>query len=492
MHENEFEEKIREKMEQLKLVPTEEVWRKVSFDIQQEKRKKRFLFFLLFFTFLSGLTGLLLFINSDKNQRSTNNSAIKSLNRNKNPSSPKATDTSVGNSQNNSTSIEDTDLKKDRLAIRGSNIPPRANKMSAVKGIEMTKKIKQIEDFDFSENKGYGGAGTNRKSPEKTVIQNKRQEIKNPVFGGNSTTSFPLLNPSGNEASQLSDSLKQMKNNNNPPSLTDSVPAKQVVRATDDTARPAVAATKQTGKTQVQLAKKWRIGFTAFSGVSDNHSLIALTPVAKVNIPNSPIQSSAGATTRPVIPLSYKSGLTYGAGIYLQKALGKLFSFSGGLNYHVATATSSVGNANSSSQTFYDVGLQSSSTVNEYFIAGRSVTYRNKYHLMEMPLNLLIQLNKNKPRQLLLTAGVSPAYLVGSKALYANSGQNVYYTAGEQFNKWLFFSQAGIQLMAVNTPHFNIHAGPELRFGLNNMAKPATGTSQHLGSAAIKINVTLK
>jgi hypothetical protein len=49
MQENDFEKKMRLKMDELALVPGEEVWKKVALRIGKEKRRKRFLIFLFVF-----------------------------------------------------------------------------------------------------------------------------------------------------------------------------------------------------------------------------------------------------------------------------------------------------------------------------------------------------------------------------------------------------------------------------------------------------------
>ena len=101
-------------------------------------------------------------------------------------------------------------------------------------------------------------------------------------------------------------------------------------------------------------------------------------------------------------------------------------------------------------------------------------------------------MNKNRDRPILFNTGLTPAYLISSDALYANSNQGVYYSDQSQFNKWLLLTQAGFQFTLTDKKHFNIGAGPEVRYGLNNMSGTATAPHQHLLSAGINLRVNLK
>src|SRR4051812_18269910 len=54
---NEFEKQVREKMEELKLVPSDPVWQKVEEQIRKKREKRRFFFFILPTTVLLVATG---------------------------------------------------------------------------------------------------------------------------------------------------------------------------------------------------------------------------------------------------------------------------------------------------------------------------------------------------------------------------------------------------------------------------------------------------
>ena len=66
---NEFEKKIQQRMDELKLAPSGEVWEQVELRIRKEKKRRRIIFWVpfLFLGLGGGLTTILLMNNSKKN-----------------------------------------------------------------------------------------------------------------------------------------------------------------------------------------------------------------------------------------------------------------------------------------------------------------------------------------------------------------------------------------------------------------------------------------
>src|SRR6266498_2919518 len=68
---NEFEKQVQQKMEELKLVPSEPVWQKVEMQIRKKKDRRRLIFWIPFLVLLLG-GGLWTVINHYSNQASYN------------------------------------------------------------------------------------------------------------------------------------------------------------------------------------------------------------------------------------------------------------------------------------------------------------------------------------------------------------------------------------------------------------------------------------
>lgn len=483
MQENEFENTIRKKMETLQLVPKDEVWNNVSANIYKEKRRKRFLIFLFTCTLLAGLVGLYVYFNPGKTVSflaDENNNAHKEnlLNNRENDFIEKKSDTPVA-------AIADD--KKAIVTNKSGEITNNQNHTSNHQKLVDNKKSIVI-------NRALKSSFTNTLS-NKIESYNDAQTV--------------------NEASDINGSNKEKQHNTLQESAVDKDKALQeslvpetdstyanasnttIAKAANDTIKTLAAAEdKLVKKVKHTVSKKWNIGFAAFTGLSNNVSGLSLlapfgTAYSSSYASSLPGQSNGGVGNASIEKLHYKSGFSYGFGMYVNKAISNRTSFTAGADYHFLSAVSLVGNKNNITRTFYDLTLANSATVNEYYTAGRSVEYVNKYHFIELPLAVLIRLNKNEKRPFLITAGISPAYLLSSKALYANYNQNVYYADNTQFKKLQLTAQAGFQFSILNRNHFNILLGPEVQYGITNMGKPATQTNQHLFTTAIKANVSL-
>jgi hypothetical protein len=169
-----------------------------------------------------------------------------------------------------------------------------------------------------------------------------------------------------------------------------------------------------------QTNKKWNFGFLVYSGISDNVSDFPLLENYAQDYSASPGLSQGGNNYYINTTNNFGSGFSFGLGIFLEKKLSKKISLAAGADYHLYKAKSTVGNRVRSSTILYDSLLQAATRLNEYYDIGNSVTYINNYHLVELPINLGYQINKNQEKPLIISAGLSPGYLVSSNALYTN------------------------------------------------------------------------
>ena len=81
MEQNKFEKQVQQKMDELKIHPSDSVWEKIEARIEKKKHSKRGLFlFLLFFIFLAG--GYLLWNTPHHSITETNNSGKNSSEKN--------------------------------------------------------------------------------------------------------------------------------------------------------------------------------------------------------------------------------------------------------------------------------------------------------------------------------------------------------------------------------------------------------------------------
>jgi hypothetical protein len=150
-----------------------------------------------------------------------------------------------------------------------------------------------------------------------------------------------------------------------------------------------------------------------------------------------------------------------------------------------------VGRKVNQQRSFYDSSEEKALSVNGFYTVGNSVTYSNKYQLLELPINMALQLNKNQGKPLLISAGISPGLLLSSNALYANPSANVYYVDKEKFHHFQVSVQSGLMFPVSGSTKYFVSAGPTVQYGFTNVTK-AADAGQHLFFTGLKANIILK
>ena len=112
--------------------------------------------------------------------------------------------------------------------------------------------------------------------------------------------------------------------------------------------------------------------------------------------------------------------------------------------------------------------------------------------MVQLPVNLQLRLNKNIEKPFTVSLGLAPGYLIGSNALYANTKANVYYSEMAQFTRFQLMVHGNLQAAMINSRFYNLTLGPAFQYGLSNMARRSSGTSQHLFTLGIKSYLNLK
>lgn len=482
MQENEFEKQIRQKMQELTVAPGEEIWKNVFSEIKKEKRKKRAFIFLFAFALL--LAGGVLYFSTHTNKQAkilTDNALPNKTNALSNKDTNLTIDTNTTGRRKpiNSTAANANNTIKatDRNGFF-SNKTSKVSKSFAASSFKGEKEMQADQMENAKAEVAIGSVPKVKELNEKNVNEN----------GGN-TFNQSL------EKNRVDSLLHDLESNKD--TLKINLPTNDTALK-KDTGKALLTGAKPFIKIKNSTSKKGIIGFTFFAGTSNN--IAGLSSQKNVYSDYNSAQSSgsslgsSGAVpgSSTIAPLRYSGSLSYGFGVYLKKQLSKPVSLTAGVNYHFSSASSLVGAKNESARTFYDSISQTSATVSEFYSSGQTVKYINKYYFVEVPINFIFQLNKNQHKALCFTAGISPAYLVTSNALFANSSQNAYYKNNSQFKRLQLAAQAGISFTVHSAPHSAISIGPEVQYGLNNMVKQSVNNNLHFFSAAIKANINLK
>jgi hypothetical protein len=221
-------------------------------------------------------------------------------------------------------------------------------------------------------------------------------------------------------------------------------------------------------------------GFLAdgfLSGVFTEEKVF-VADVAADRISNGPPNVNAPA---PIVykPSAIEKGFSFSVGAFLEKKISKRFSVSTGLHYKYFSNSIQVGNRFDSSIAFQNFG---SSNVNQFYRSSATTMrkYTNRYHFLDLPLMLNIQLNRSNRIPVLWNGGLSLSYLVSSNALHFDSRTGVYYKDNSLFNRLQANVSTGFSVGIFNKSKVPVHVGPQVQYGLTNLLQNQVSDNRHL------------
>jgi hypothetical protein len=243
--------------------------------------------------------------------------------------------------------------------------------------------------------------------------------------------------------------------------------------------------------------KKFRWGLSLSTGISDNVTgFLALGPSTKAaneSMVISPTSTPGTASSYNIKPL-YKSSFSYGVGVFGEYRTNRRLSISAGLNYHFYGVNVRVGSRVDSLGAFRDPALNVSSYTSNFYRSGGSgsADFKNKLHLIEVPIHFKWQLNRSNARPFQLFTGITPGILVRSNALHYNRYQRVFYQEEKQLNRLQLLVETGVKATLFNQQKYTIQSGPLLRYGVTNLTKREVKTNEHLLFIGLRSSITFK
>lgn len=451
MQENKFEKQVQEKMEELRLAPSEKVWANIEKEIKSPGKRRRLLLWFFFFVGLLLLGGrYFIFLHNGFFKKPETDVVQNKIDTPRNmpvipPNKSQANET--GNNDLNGTRLpEILNQKKDQenKLLAGRKTDRKTLKKSPILFRLKTKGIIK-EEFE---------------SPDQYSMADRNNQV-NP--GGNWSNESKKEPPTSNQGQV--DSLKS----NNDNSLVNSNPSKK-----DTSFEKEISTIKK----KENKASKWKIGFTVGAGASD----IYRTLFAHANSGNTYSFSSANAGPSPSAnhPSVNTSGFSFYAGGVVKREFSKRLSFSAGINYHYYSSVIHTGNFVDSTLNLYlAAGPYAYSSVNSYYRYGNNSVYIDRYHFIEIPVSINLQLNKSRKVPLFWTTGLSVSYLVSSNALYFDNVSNVYFEAKRLFNKTQLNTATGL-MIGFPLRNNSLQLGPELQYGPTRLLSKSAGTPEHL------------
>ena len=539
---NEFEKKVQDQLAGFSITPSDGAWLNIEKNIGKDKRKKRLVVFWWTAALLmvAGGAGLWFYNDgSSKNagkpavvktvepaiipEEKADNDPLTSIGSNK---VARAKDQSLSTVKHNKNIGDDKrvattapsadEANTARLNTKGKNNelpndkPPKAivkSKRSRQETIAtaITKSLTERKTTSSLERASVVSIATEqaKRVPDKKplfAIASPEAKKKNDAAPDTKTVlAANGGNKNENEAVPIIAEKEQMKSIGEPVATIDSVLAK-----VDDTApsTPAVAAGTAAPKplsTPIKRNKPY-FGLTVFAGLSDNKTgFPVLSEKAASDIfANSPSGQVVGSA-RADNPLNagYRSGFSYGLGSFAGIKISKRFAVTAGVNYQHYSATSAAGTAVVGQRNLYDSLLNTGVLVDRFYSYSQGSfaatnSYINKYHLLQLPVQIQYNLRPVSRRALILQVGLTPSVILSTRALYFNRSANITYINNDQFQQFQLFAQGGFQLIIADTKKLQYRLGPQMQYGLTNLTRHVVQSRQHLFYLGLNANIIFK
>lgn len=466
---NEFEKQVQQKMEELKLVPSDPVWQKVEMQIRRKKDRRRLIFWLPVLGLLLAGGGFWITLN--------NNHEPSSFNKTDNPvdkQTPSVTNRPVINEARittNATTKINSKIRPDHKPVnktfsqRGLTAPFIASlpeKRFLSKNSSQKEKLRVEQKAEINTKETTASTGYN---PDR-ISEPANQDI-NPVDS----------NLIISEADDTSAVVKHEEKKEEP-----------VAKNTDSVKTGSSSATPVEKK---HAQAKWKYKIAMNAGVSGLGRINFFNGQKSfdVNYAPPPLGGTSGGSSGAVStnPSPVQKSFSFSIGGRATKELGKRTSFSTGLQYNYYSNTIHVGNKIVQSAVFLDY------RVSQYYAnqsSSSAVTtlqpYRNGYHFIALPAEIDWQLLRKHP--LNFYAGLSLQYLAHTNALIFDYSKQVYFHNDRAFNHTQLFSTMGFSY-SVPVKKTGIDIGPQLQYAFSRLEKGSSG--HHLFSYGLKVQLQL-
>lgn len=530
MSDHDFEKQVQQKMEQLRLRPSDAVWTKVDKRIRKERRRRRVVLWLPLFLLCIVAGGYFYHdaqSNNNKFTASELNSTQTQTHSDKNASEPTTTTASSENHIDHPASQSAPEKSGERGAVTPENNAPVLTNSPAQpeKGIVLTpitskagnagKKVNKLStDLSGTVAAGRGNKPPRKSSgsPEKTQAQQNEQPAASTV----------AINEPDPKSDSLSDEFGIVIGNTDPQQA--SVDSSKVTGSNQPSAPKKIdLAQNQAPKNKKKPAPEppkparkpssWSFGIIAEGGASHISKGSPFSLLSKKNnepedlamaSPAPPNQNlyggPAGFTQFPDNkPSELKSGTSWSAGGFVQKQLNRRISVSAGVQYSYFSMKTDVGqfmkSAISVSNANYD------QIVSDYY-QGRSALnvggglattsyprppqqqeYTNKYHFLEIPVKIHWRVTGDEASlPIIVDGGLSVAKLLSTNALHYDGNNDVYYKDYDYFNKVQAGITAGVNVELFSESKHPVWIGPTIKYQLSNLITSDLSNGQHLWS----------
>lgn len=497
---NEFEKQVQQKLEELQLQPSGEVWEEVEKRIQKEKKRRRVIFWWLFPLLLLG-GGAALYVFNDKEERLTvteqnanppatenndNDSGTKDNSNNNELNNNNTTNTNKENNQ--PASAQTTVINKEKIDTAGKETIPVPVQSSAIAvtaaGISKKKNtgVKNNRNRTSEENMLTTILDAGKQKKEQPVNQEAEPLEKIPGATGEITTQ------------PVAEEMKPAVTSGNAIITADDKKDTAVQVLPELKKEPEAELVPVNEQTKKAKAKNnnWELGVHAAAGSSGVSKGLSFFDAQK----SADALSSPGGSLNmagplaPVTAAAPQNSFYWQAGGYAKRKLSKKTAVSAGLDFSAYTTVRATGVFIETSR-MVNNGL-SNFTVADYYYSGTSSSYKNRYYFLQIPVSFHWQFNKGKKLPLEWQNGLSAGWMTSTNALVYSPASNVYFKDNSSFNKFQLAYQSGITARFFPKAKHLLTAGFVFNYHLSKLEKVKTTDGNHLASFGLRLGWVLK
>lgn len=505
MQENNFEKKVQQKMDELSLSPSAEVWQKLSVNIARQKRDRRFfiIIFLLLLTISS--TVYLVFKNPSNKEFQKTSSRYYISGKIKRGSNLKI--------ENKANKIVDNTNSTENS---GSNVIASGAQHQSVLSVKNEKPDGET-NTSFSQ-KTFSSSKRNSKGEKNNLHVGAVDKVKKVVYNTSKQLNITVdeIAPgdfAGKNFNTIdSGSIKDDDRKNKKvaylkgdfiiqPSryeIAGEATTIKVVQLSDSFVQMLTTANKKQlgteNKMELKRGNAWKFGVNFSLGASTTQAglLGIIGPGDGSKSSADQIQNTPGGvpTGSPIV--YYPSQLKTGAGIliggFAQKSISTRSSIALGLNFKMLSSSMNTG-ARVDSIAFFNSNNFSSRDF--FYRNGNQQNFKNHFYFIELPVSIKLQLNKQKKAPVYLTTGINFGRLINSNALQFDVTSGNYYRDNALLNKTQLSGSLGV-LFSLNANDKNpLLLGPGMQYGFNKMADAGLYKTRHYSFFGLTLQKTL-
>jgi hypothetical protein len=472
MLENEFEKQVQQKMNELQFVPSAAAWEKVERQIAGKKKRRRVLLWLPLLVLLSGgaiwyyymsqqlnrnnddRVARAITVDADKQVAAKHDGAgIKIKNKNVlvSPTASQAPPNNVAEKISPVVLQE----KPDHLPLTGRHLPENGRNrpvMAAKTAAHLKDRKRAIMPFDQSQTiVGTENAQAHKTGNSKYNDQAKEriEPITNDVTGKialNNISKPPAPAPgiTANQSPVTNDSAMVK------PDASDSI--KTFVE------KDKIQTSPKTGTIRSRNKKiEWGINLSAgSSGISNGFPGLLVKRVDNAAFYSAPQSngSNLNSSNFSTVPAVIRNHFAWSGGLVVRKSFAKTWRINSGLNYSTFASGIALG-----------AKIDTAGLSGIVYRNGRSGSYTNRLHFIELPVTLEKQLGRRS--RFSINGGLAFSVLAASNQLRFDQQANLYYADNSFINKtqWSMLLGLNYRLLQKNV---QLETGPLLNYHLGN------------------------